>query len=435
MKLESPPKVKFTKDVFSDYFDGKYEDFLKKTDFKYLYWDELKHLKDLPYNNPQKAWSLIKLFRQGNFQKISFGGTTFRYSLTTQIQKNNHDFDLKLMGGLFKSPITDYDKEEFLKNSILQEAIASSQIEGAATTTKVALDMLKSGRVPRNESEQMIFNNLRAINYIKGELGVSLSKTMIVELHKIMTANTSAEYCSGGYRKDQIFIQDHIDGEIAHTPPEFNKVDSFMEDLIKFTNQEEEFVHPIVKASILHFMIGYIHPFMDGNGRTARAIFYWYLMKKDYSLIENISISKVIFNSRVQYDKAFLKTEKDVNDLTYFINYSIKNLRIAFESLIKYRDEKKREQEKGSIIAYKLLKRGFSKRQADLIGYFFSKPNRTIDISLYSKKNDIVRQTARKDLNELISHGLLKEEKRGRTILFSLTGQQKVKDYLDKPPH
>ena len=81
-------------------------------------------------------------------------------------------------------------------------------------------------------------------------------------------------------------------------------------------------------------MIGYVHPFKDGNGRTARALFYWFLLKKGYALVKNISISRVILESRTQYDKAFLKTEKDDNDLNYFIAYSIKNIRIAFEKLL-----------------------------------------------------------------------------------------------------
>ena len=99
-----------------------------------------------------------------------------------------------------------------------------------------------------------------------------------------------------------------------------------MEDLCEFVNSEKPFIHPVVKASIIHFQIGYIHPFMDGNGRTARALFYWFLVKKEYTLIKNISISRAILNSRIQYDKAFLKTENDNNDMTYFINYSIKSL-------------------------------------------------------------------------------------------------------------
>jgi Fic family protein len=207
--------------------------------------------------------------------------------LTESIQKDLHEFDLKLVGGLYKSPITSFEKTEYLKNSLLEEAIASSQIEGAATTTKVAWEMLKSGRKPRNESEQMIFNNLRGIKFIDEEVKSSLDFKLIIEVHRIMTANTSAEDCAGSFRDGQIYVQDHIDGEIAHTPPEHKFVESLMGELCDFVNEDKTFIHPIIKASIIHFMIGFIHPFKDGNGRTARALFYWFLLKKDYSLIKS----------------------------------------------------------------------------------------------------------------------------------------------------
>lgn len=432
MKFENPPKALMSDELIDDYFDKKYADFLKTADDRYFYWDELKHRKKMPYNDPLKAWSLIKLHRRGNFKRIKFGKTEFNYCLTESIQENLHEFDLKLIGGLYKNPITSFHKAEYLKNSILEEAISSSQIEGAATTTKVAFEMLKSGRKPRNESEQMIFNNLRSIKLITEEIDKPLDFALIIELHKTMTASTSAEYCAGDFRDKQIYVQDHVDGEIAHTPPDSELVKKYMEDLCEFANSEKPFIHPIIKASIIHFQIGYIHPFMDGNGRTARALFYWFLVKKEYTLIKNISISRAILNSRIQYDKAFLKTENDNNDMTYFINYSIKSLRVAFESLIKYRDKKKKDIEHANLISYKILDKGLNKRQADLVGFLYSKEKAKINISSYSKKHDVVRQTARKDLNELVNSGLIIEDKDGRNVIFKISSKENIDRYLEQ---
>ena len=432
MKFENPPQFKFDNEIMIDYFEKKHVDFLKKTDDRYLYWDELKHKKDLPYNDPYKAWILTKIHRKSNFKHLKFSDIEFNYYLTENIQQNLHEFDLKLIGGLYKSPITPFHKIEYLKHSVLEEAIASSQVEGAATTTKVAFDMLKTGRNPRNESEQMIFNNLRSIKLISEELERPLDFEFIIEIHRTMTANTTAEECAGNFRSEPIFVQDHVDGEIAHTPPESDKINGFMTDLCNFVNDDKPFIHPIVKASIIHFIFAYIHPFKDGNGRTARALFYWFLLKKEYSLIKNRSISRAILDSRIQYDKAFLKTENDSNDLTYFISYSIKSLRIAFESLIKYRDKKKKDLEQSKLIAYRVIEKGLNKRQADVIGYFYSKEDGKISLSSYAKKHEIVRQTARKDLNELINMGIVSEEKDGRSIVFKLTSKEKLELFLDE---
>ncbi len=432
MKLEYPPKALLTDTLLKDYFDKKYEDFLKISDERYFYWDELKYRKDLPYRDSLKAWSLVKLHRKSTLKNVQFGREVFQYNLTETIQESLHEFDMKLIGGLYNNPISTFQQSEYLKNAILEEAIASSQVEGAATTTKVAFEMLKSGRNPRNESEQMIFNNLRSIRLITEEIGKPLDFALIIELHRIMTTNTSAEYCSGNFREKQIYVQDYIDGEIAHTPPEAKYVKQYMEDLCNFANAEKPFIHPIIKASIIHFVLAYIHPFMDGNGRTARALFYWFLVKKEYALLKNISISRVILKSRIQYDKAFLKTEKDGNDITYFINYSIKSLQIAFENLLVYRDKKKEKQEQANLISYKMMDKGFPKRQADLNGCFYVEEQEQISISFYAKKYHVVRQTARKDLNELEKVGLIKEYKDGRNVLFKMTSKEKIDLFLEQ---
>lgn len=432
MKLEQPPKgINFT-EVYQDYIDKKFENFLRISDDRYLYWDILKYRKNLPYpEDTVKSWSLLKFHRSINYKTINFGEKHFFYYITENIQQNLHEFDLKLIGGLYKTPITLNDKAEYLKGSVLEEAIASSQVEGAATTTKVAFEMLKSERKPRNESEQMIFNNLRSIQFITEETTRSLDFNFIIEIHKIMTAKTSAEYCSGSFRKNSVFVTDHVDGEIAHMPPESENIEKFIQDLCNFANSEKPFIHPIVKASIIHFMFGYIHPFMDGNGRTARALFYWYLLKKDYSLIKNISISRAILNSRTQYDKAFLMTEYDGNDLTYFINYSIRSLRVAFENLINYRDKKKEESDRANLIAYKLLSKGLNKRQADLISYLYLKTDPNVNIASYSNRHEVARLTARKDINELLKKGLIVEEKLGRDIMINISSKKVIEEYAN----
>src|SRR5260221_12066996 len=116
-------------------------------------------------------------------------------------------------------------------------------------------------------------------------------------------------------------------------------MEKLMEEFCLFANDsknENFFLHPIAKAIILHFLIGYIHPFSDGNGRTARALFYWYLIKKGYWLIEYMSVSRIILSSKAQYARAYQYTELDHNDCTYFILYNLKCIGRALEELKAY---------------------------------------------------------------------------------------------------
>lgn len=430
MKLEKPPFIDINIDYLQQIWKGEFDDFLNKVDEKYYYWDDLKYKKDTPFKDPLENWTLIKSYRHSKYENIEFGKYKFNYFISSHISKNLHDFDLKLMGGLQKNPILPSDRSEFFRSSLLEEAVASSQVEGAATTTEVARDMLKSGRNPRNESEQMIFNNLRAIEYISEFLDSKIDFKIILELHKIMTANTEAEKCSGEFRKSEVYVTDHVDGEVAHIPPDWKEIELLMGELCNFINDDRHFIHPIVKASIIHFLVGFIHPFIDGNGRTARALFYWYLLKKGYALIRNISISRVILESRTQYDKAFLKTEYDDNDLNYFISYSIKNIRIAFEKLINYRDKKLDERKKANSISYELLNKGLNKRQADLLGYLYLKNKNTITLKTYAEKYGIVRQTASKDLNELIKLGLVTENKSSKPYTYNIPDRNTIDKFI-----
>jgi len=421
MKLEHPPST--TSDglhLAKDLFDKRFGSFLSVADKRYWYWDEFKHRTDLPYKDARKAWSLVKLHRKQNSKDIYIGSYRFSYNITPEIHKNLHEFDLKLMGGLRENPISESDQRHYLTNSLQEEAIASSQIEGAATTTQKAWEMLKQERQPKNESEQMIFNNQRAIKFIMEMHTEELTAELIIRLHSILTIKTTAEECSGDLRKTPVNVVDHIDGEVAHVAPEPDQVQRLINDLCEFTNTEKEFVHPILKASMLHFFIGFIHPFADGNGRTARALFYWYMMKKEYSLIRHISISRAILDSRTQYDKAYLKTEYDDNDMTYFLMYSIKGLRVAFDSLVRFRDRKKQEHLTIESLTREFVKTDWNERQALALAEMQTKQNVRYSLSDYAEKFKITRQTAATDLRGLVKRGGIIEQPQGRNKFYFL---------------
>lgn len=433
MKLERPPvhQDPNIKEYIDQIQNTQVKDFLEETDKRYFYWSELKYRPNNPCETPEDAWYLVKTHRFIKLKHIRLHKYLFSYNLTSFIQKDLHEFDLKLIGGLYKDSITPQEQQEFFSNSLLEEAIASSQIEGAATTTRVARDMIKSGRKPKNESEQMITNNFAAIREIESRLNQDLDTALILDIHEIMTANTDANIYAGKFRKGPVFVQDHIDGEIAHEGPNWEEVPVLVEQLCRIMNDEKNFIHPILKASILHFLVGFIHPFGDGNGRTARALYYWYLMKKGYMLIRHISISRAILESRVSYDKAFLKTEYDENDLTYFVMYSMKSLRVAFQSLVKYRDKKRKDRVRATEILYSLMNAGYNKRQSDLLAYLYLKPKATITISDYSARNDVVRQTGSKDLNQLEKKGLIESFKNGKNLLYRLVDVSKIIALID----
>ncbi|HEV2916108.1 MAG TPA: Fic family protein, partial [Candidatus Babeliales bacterium] len=197
----------------------------------------------------------------------------------------------------------------------------------------------------------------------------------------------------------------------------------------EFANDRKKdnfFLHPISKAIILHFLIGYLHPFTDGNGRTARAIFYWYLIRKGYWLIEYMSVSRIILGSRAQYARAYQHTELDDNDLTYFILYNLKCITKAFEELKNYIERKNKE--KKNILQF-LRETDYNDRQIDLLQEILNNKKNVFSVRELETRYAISNQTARNDLNQLVSIGVLETRKNGNKIQYLLTkdGLKKIK--------
>ena len=375
----------------------------------YLYWDKIKYQKTPQNIQPEIIWTLTKLSRALNAKKISFGNHRFSYNLTDLIQKGLHEFDLNIGGNLgTKSIVPEEDKKRYLISSIMEEAIASSQIEGAVTTRKQAKELLRKNTRPRNKSEQMIVNNYLTIKHISDIQHEPITLERLLEIHQLITHQTLDDPTDEGvYRNNnEINVVDVIDGEIVHTPPDFNEVPILMDELFNFfnNNDAEQFIHPIIKGCIIHFMIGYIHPFVDGNGRTARALFYWYLLKNGYWLTEYLSISRLIIKSKTQYAQAFIYSEIDDNDLTYFIQYKIKTMQLAYASLREYIQQKINE--KRQLINFQKIK-GINERQALIIKWLYEEPDILFSVKEIENRFNISNQTARTDLTELENRGYL----------------------------
>lgn len=405
--LETAPAPSIDSEIFDNLRREDIIGSIKEINNSYLYWDKIKYKKveDL---DPYKIWSTVKLLRRINYQQIQFSNTKFSYYATDYIQKSLHEFDMHIGGTMgAKSIIPDADKEQYLISSIMEEAISSSLIEGANTTRKKAKDMLRKETRPKNKSEQMIVNNYLTINYILKHKDESLTPEKLLHIHQLMCRKTLENpQEEGTFRQtNDIYVINHRTSEIAHTPIEHTQIDTFIHELCLFFNQDShDFIHPIVKGIIMHFMIGWIHPFTDGNGRTARALFYWYLLKKGYWLTEYLSISKIIQGSKSHYENAYLYTENDDNDLSYFITYHLSVMHKAFESLKSYIQQKQKENIK---LASFIKLPNINERQAHILKMLYDEPEAIFSVKEIQNRFSVANLTARTDLTTLAEKGYL----------------------------
>ena len=404
--IESPPPLAPKASAITLIDSLLSKGYLQKIQNDYLYWSQLKYkAKDTP---PEELWQAVKLYRVLNQRTIKFGKYTFSYVLTDYIQQALHLFDMHIGGTLTSNMgIAETDTHKFMMSSIMEESIASSQIEGANTTRKKAKEMIQKGIKPKTKSEVMIVNNYNTMQYIVQHKNNPLTPESLLHLHQLISHKTlDIEAEEGTFRThNDIYVVDFSSSEVVHTSPDASEIPELIGELCTFFNTNtHNFIHPLIKACILHFMIGYIHPFTDGNGRTARALFYWYMLKSGYWLTEYLSISRIIKESKSQYEKAFLYTEADDNDLSYFISYQLKAMEKAFDALKDYINRKQKE----IFQASQFMKiAGVNERMAQIIKIIYDDPERILSIKEIENRFLVSNYTARTDLKQLVDLGFL----------------------------
>lgn len=394
-------------------------------DGAYLHWDEIRRREPPQGISSRELWLLLKLARRNAYSTIDLAdkqGEKFRFAIPRIVTEKLHYIDVGSgrMIGLEEQITTPQTRDRYLVSSLMEEAITSSQLEGAVTTRVVAKEMLSTGRRPRDKHERMILNNyvtMRRIRELKGE---RLTPTVVFEIHRLVTEDTMEDPTAAGrFRRDdeRIFVSDDED-QVFHDPPPAAQLNARMEAMCAFANGEmpDYFVHPVVRAIILHFWLAYDHPFVDGNGRTARALFYWRMLNSGYWLFEFISISSILLKAPTQYGRSFLYTETDDNDLTYFIVAQLDVIRRAIDSLHDYIKRKSAEQRETTARIKALAI--FNHRQEALLRHALQHPGQQYTIAGHRTSHGVVYQTARTDLLDLVQKSLLKQYKRGKELVF-----------------
>jgi Fic family protein len=395
-------------------------------DTRYWHWDDLRHRPVPAGLSSEQWWAALKVQRVVQMQRLPLrmmGEQQFSFAVPTNAQRLLHWIDQQASGRieLPEAVASETNRDSYLFNSLVEEAVRSSQLEGASTTRNVAKRMIQEQRTPSTNSERMIFNNYQAMVHLREIRDQPLTPQLIHKIHRIVSQGTlEDDAMAGRYRResDDIHIVDGTGTKVLYTPPSADSVAARIDELCAFANTEEsdsgQFIHPLLKAILLHFMIGFIHPYIDGNGRTARALFYWYALKRGYWLMEFVSISKIIKQTPAKYGLAYLHVETDAGDTNYFLLHQLDAIKQAIESLQRYLQRKTEELKDVD----RLLDQGewpnkLNHRQLAVIKDALRKPHRRYDIEQHKVKHRVSYQTARTDLLGLSDKlGLLEKRQR-----------------------
>lgn len=399
---------------------------------RYRHWDTFRQLPLPPGVSAEEHWFQVKLARRALYQTIELrdpAGQPFRYALVNPVLELLHAIDRDASGTIqIAEQVTNpASRDRYLVSSLVEEAITSSQLEGAGTTREVARAMLREGRPPHDRGERMIANNFAAMQWLLEAKGAPLTPQVVFALQRTLTEGTLDDPSAAGrFRRDDedIVIGDEA-GQVLHRPPPASELSARLERMCAFANGAEGpggFVHPVVRSILLHFWLAYDHPFVDGNGRTARALFYWCMARNGYWLCEYVSISRILRQARGQYLRSYLYTETDENDTTYFLLDQLRVLRRGIDELHAWLARKAKEQRRAESLARNVaaLRGTLNERQLALLGHALRHPDATYTLESHRRSHAVSYQTARTDLLALAQARLLEQHKRGKAFIFTV---------------
>lgn len=282
--------------------------------------------------------------------------------------------------------------------------------------------MLREKKDPRDRSERMILNNFLALEYVRDHLGEELTPEFICGVHRIVTDGTLDEAEDAGRLQRQGEERIRIygsggDDQLLHVPPPTEELPERLKRLCDFANgvgeYASQYVPPLVRALIVHFMMGYDHYFVDGNGRTARVIAQWVMLREGFFLMDFVPVSRLLRTAPAKYARSFLEVEQDEGDLTYFLIWHAEIILRGIRELHDYLARKSKEMEQ---VKHLLRLTDLNNRQSGVIEEALKDSAITVTAASHADKYRVTPQTAHADLRGLEDGGYLMRTKRGRSF-------------------
>ncbi len=304
-------------------------------------------------------------------------------------------------------------QKEFLANAAIEEAITSAIYEGASSTRSQAKALIASGAKPKSKDEWMLINNYLAMKWIKENSTIPVSNGAVLKIHETVTRNTlegdDANFC-GKFRDDSVYVGNHQG--VIHT-----KIEECLDEVINLTTGHPRFLHSLIRGILLHYFIAYIHPFFDGNGRTARTLFYFKAIKNSLKFVELLSLSATLKEHGKKYEKSFDLVKEHEWDTTFFVDFCLDSLVVAIEKV---------EKKVNYLMAILVLieKEGVTTNQVSLLQKMALNKHRAISIEEYADEINKSREISRRELKDLLNKGYVREEKRGKKFVYYINGQE-----------
>jgi Fic family protein len=314
-------------------------------------------------------------------------------------------------------------KEEWIKEmqsrALILESHHSTHIEGTQLTLEQSEKILmgKPAGEVRPDDRQELLNYREAMDFVSKYLDEKseITEELIKEIHRTLVKEVRGGTLEPGrYRKVQNYVVNSLTGEVIYTPPPPEKVPALMKELVEWLNSEKD-IHPVLVAGIAQYKFVEIHPFLDGNGRTARVLCTLLLYKNGYDFKRLFSLSEFYDKDRRRYYEAIRSVKENDMDLTRWLEYFVEGLKTQMLE-VKAKGELAIKKE---VVLEKAEKLDLNERQLKAVRYVVERGK--ISISTFkSLVPEVSEKTLYRDLQGLVGRGLLKEvgEKKGRVYVL-----------------
>jgi len=293
------------------------------------------------------------------------------------------------------------------EKALILESHYSTHIEGTAINLEQAHDILRGKKVKdiNRDDERELLNYKKAMHFISKYLGKDdfISEGLIRELHKILVRDVrGAKAYPGEYRVVQNYVVNSRTKKIIYTPPAPIEVSHLMREFIEWINANIKKISPVIVSAISQFQFVHIHPFVDGNGRTARLLSTLILYKTGYDFKKLFTISEYYEKDRLAYYNAIRSVRKNKMDMTVWLEYFIAGLRSQMRDI----QDKGKKIIENDIKLEKIKKIGINIRQEEAIRFIVQ--NNKITVNNYQKVISCIRKTAQRDLEDLVKKKIIK---------------------------
>ena len=344
-----------------------------------------------------------------------------KFKITNEINKNLMEIE-RVRGFLEATKLKQDWISEMQNELLILETHYSTHIEGTQLTLEQATKILTGKKVTgiRTDDKKELLNYKKALGYVSTYLGKEeiVTEELIKEIHKILVSEVRGNPADpGNYRRIQNYVVNSLTGEVIYTPPSPEEVPSLMKEFIEWLKYSIEAtdISPIIIAGIAQYQFVHIHPFLDGNGRSARVLSTLILYKTGYDFKKLFTLSEFYDKNRPEYYKAIQSVREHKMDMTQWLEYFTEGLKHQMA------DIKKRGVKaiKKDVVEGKIKKHGLSERQAKALRYLIEEEY--ISRAKYVELYKVSLRTANYDLSILEKLKLIKREGIGRAIKYRLT--------------